>query len=131
MDLSLNETQQLLKSGVEDFIAREAPLSTVISLQESDRGYSDEIWRTASAIGWLGMLTPEAYGGSGSEFTDAATVFEALGAGAVPGPLFSSGVVAPLVIQAVATEAQQEQYLPSLARGETICAFALTEPEWG
>jgi alkylation response protein AidB-like acyl-CoA dehydrogenase len=131
MDLSLTETQQMLKSGVEDFIAREADLATVVQLQESERGYSEAIWSTASEVGWLGMLTPEAYGGSASSFMDAATVFETLGAGAVPGPLFSSGVLAPLIIQALGTEPQREQYLPRLASGERIAAFALTEPDWG
>lgn len=131
MDLSLTETQQLLKSGVEDFIAREADLATVVGLQDTERGYSEAIWRTAADVGWLSMVTPEAYGGTGGSFMDAATVFEALGAGAVPGPLFSSGVLAPLVIAALGTEAQREQHLPSLASGERIAAFALTEPDWG
>ncbi len=131
MDLSLNETQQLLKSGVDDFIAREAPLPVVVGLQQTERGYSESIWRTAAEVGWLGMLTPEAYGGSGSSFMDAAVVFEALGGGAIPGPLFSSGVLAPLIIQEAGTAAQREQYLPRLARGEAVCALALTEPDWG
>ncbi len=131
MDLSLTETQQLLKSGVEDFIAREADLATVVGLQDTERGYSDAIWRTAAEVGWLSMVTPEAYGGTGGSFMDAATVFEALGAGAVPGPLFSSGVLAPLVIAALGTEAQREQHLPRLASGARIAAFALTEPDWG
>ncbi|MBX7112106.1 MAG: acyl-CoA/acyl-ACP dehydrogenase [Dehalococcoidia bacterium] len=131
MDLSLTETQELLKRGVEEFIERETPLSSVVSLQQSERGYSDAIWRTAAEVGWLGMLTPEAYGGSGSSFMDAAVVFQALGAGAIPGPLLSSGVIAPLVIEALGTEAQREQYLPALARGELVATFALTEPEWG
>ena len=49
--------------------------------------------------GLMGIWIPEAYGGSGSEFTDAAVVFEALGKGPVPGPMFSSGVLAAQVIQ--------------------------------
>lgn len=131
MDLSLNETQELLKSGVEEFIARETPLSAVVSMQQSDRGYSDAIWRAAADIGWLGMLTPEAHGGSGSSFMDAAVVFQALGGGAIPGPLLSSGVVAPLIVEAIGTEEQRARYLPALAQGELIAALAFTEPEWG
>jgi len=131
MDLSLTEAQELLKSGVEDFIAREAPLASVVEMGQSERGYSESIWRMAAEVGWLGMVTPEQYGGADASFTDAAVVFQALGAGAIPGPLFSSGVLAPLIIQEAGTAAQRERYLPQLARGETIATLALSEPDWG
>ncbi|MBT4516051.1 MAG: acyl-CoA dehydrogenase family protein, partial [Chloroflexi bacterium] len=92
MDLSLTETQQLLKSGVEDFIARDSPREAIIDIVETEAGYSRDAWKTAAEIGWLGMAIPEQYGGSGSSVTDIAVVYEALGYGPVPGPFFSSGV---------------------------------------
>ncbi len=93
MDLSLTETQQLLKSGVEDFIARESPREAIIELVQTEEGYSRETWSKAAEIGWLGMVIPEEYGGSGSSLTDTAVVYEALGYGPVPGPFFSSGCI--------------------------------------
>ena len=93
MDLSLTETQQLLKSGVEDFIARESQREAIIDVVQTETGYSQDAWKTAADIGWLGMAIPEKYGGSGSSVTDLAVVYEALGYGPVPGPFFSSGVV--------------------------------------
>ncbi len=133
MDLSLTESQQMIKKSVEDFIARDAPRSALVELQQTERQFSDRIWRTAAETGWLGMLIPEAYGGGGSEFTDAAVVFEALGKGPVPGPMFSSGVLAAQVIQHVGTEEQKQEYLPQIARGDIVCTLALTEPDysWG
>jgi len=131
MDLSLTESQQMLKSGVEDFLARGSTRADIVELDHSETGYSAETWRTASEIGWLGIVTPEAYGGIGGTLTDAAVVFEALGGGPVPGPFFSSGVLAPLLLTALASDAQQERLLPALATGEAICALAMTEPEWG
>jgi alkylation response protein AidB-like acyl-CoA dehydrogenase len=133
LDLSLTETQQMLKQGVEDFIERDAPKTTLIELQQTARGYSEKIWSTAAEVGWLGMLIPEQYGGSGSELTDAAVVFEALGKGAVPGPLFSSGVLAAQILTQAGSDEQKSSYLPRIAAGEIICTFALTEPDysWG
>lgn len=131
MDLSLNEQQQLFKQGVADFLARSATREAIVELEGSETGYSTEMWRTAAEIGWLGMVTPEAYGGTGGDLTDAAVVFEGLGGGPVPGPFFSSGVLAPVLILEGGTEAQKQRYLPSLAAGNAIATLALTEPEWG
>ncbi|TAJ17237.1 MAG: acyl-CoA dehydrogenase, partial [Dehalococcoidia bacterium] len=131
MDLSLNEQQQLFKQGVTDFLARTATREAIIELEGSATGYSIDMWNTAAEIGWLGMVTPEAYGGAGGNLLDAAVVFEGLGGGPVPGPFFSSGVLAPLIILEAGSEAQRQRYLPPLAAGKAIAAFALTEPDWG
>ena len=48
MDLSLNETQQLLKQGVEDFLSRDATREAIVELAGSELGYSQEMWRTAA-----------------------------------------------------------------------------------
>lgn len=133
MDLSLTEQQELLKQGVEDFRTRTATKDAILEVETTEAGYSQEMWKTAAEIGWLSMVTPEAYGGFGGNYTDAAVVFEALGHGPVPGPLFTSGVLAPMVINAIGSDSQRERFLPALASGQNICAFALTEPEfsWG
>ncbi len=131
MDLSLNEQQKLVKQGVTDFLARTATREAIVELEGSATGYSTEMWNTAAEIGWLGMVTPEAYGGAGGNLLDAAVVFEGLGGGPVPGPFFSSGVLAPLLIMEAGNEPQKQRYLPSLAAGKAIATLALTEPEWG
>jgi alkylation response protein AidB-like acyl-CoA dehydrogenase len=130
MDLSLNETQQLLKQGVEDFLARDATREAILEVEHTAEGYSTDMWRTAAEIGWTGMVTPEAYGGSGASLTDVAVVFEGLGRGPVPGPFFSSGVLSPLVLLEAATEEQRQRWLPALASGDAICTLAVTEPQW-
>ena len=130
MDLSLNEQQQMLKQGVEEFIAREATRDVLVDLATSEEGYSEAMWRSAAGIGWLGMATPEQYGGSATDLTDIAVVFEALGYAPVPGPFFFSGVLAPMIIQEAGSEEQQQQYLPRLATGESIATLAITEPDW-
>ena len=132
MDLSLTETQQMLKQAVEDFAERDAPIATLIDLQQTDRGFSDEIWSTAGELGWLGMLIPEQYGGSENELTDAAVLFEALGKGAIPGPFLSAAFSAEL-INRLGSDEQKQDYLPRIATGDIICAVAMTEPDyqWG
>lgn len=130
MDLSLTETQQLLKSGVEDFIARESQREAIIDVVQTETGYSQDAWKTAADIGWLGMAIPEKYGGSGSSVTDLAVVYEALGYGPVPGPFFSSGVFSAYTLLALGDEPQRSEYLPRIASGDAVFAMAITEPDW-
>ncbi|HAC17114.1 MAG TPA: acyl-CoA dehydrogenase, partial [Dehalococcoidia bacterium] len=104
MDLSLTEQQELLKTTARDFMEREASKDILLELEETESGYSDELWQKASDIGWLGMLVPEQYGGSGSSLTDAAVVYEQMGAGPLSGPFFSSGVLGALTILEAGTE---------------------------
>lgn len=133
MDLSLNDTQVMLQKTVEDFIARDANRDKLIELQQTPRGYSDEIWRTASELGWVGMMIPEQYGGGGSDFATTAAVYEALGKGPVPGPMFTSGILCGQIILQAGSEEQKKEYLPSIANGDIVVAFAMTEPDyqWG
>jgi len=133
MDLKLTEAQQMIRAAAEDFLAREAPRETIVALQDSETGLPDGLWRTAAELGWLGMLVPEAYGGSASSFTDVAVLFEALGHGPLPGPFFQSGVLGALTVLEAGSEEQRRRILPRLAAGREVLCLAITEPKasWG
>ena len=115
MDLSLSEYQQQLKNTAQDFMERECPKDMLLDLEDTETGYSDEMWQKASEIGWLGMLVPEEYGGVGGTLTDAAVVFEQMGRGPLSGPFFSSGVLCSLIVQESGSDEQKRQYLPGIA----------------
>ena len=131
MDLSLTEEQELLRSTARDFMEREASKETLLEFDESDMGYSVDIWQKASDIGWLGMLVAEEYGGSGSSLTDTAVVYEQLGTGPLSGPFFSSGVLGGLIVSEAGSDEQRSRWLPNIASGREIVTLALTEPEYG
>ena len=131
MDLSLTEEQQLLKQGVEDFIAREATREEVVELADSDLGFSPEHYTRVAELGWLGAAIPERYGGAGMGLTDAAVLFEAFGYAALPGPFVSSAVVSALVVEEAASEEQRAALLPRIASGQAVAVLALTEAAYG
>lgn len=131
MDLSLTQDQEMLRSTAQDFMQRECPKDTLLELEESAAGFAPGLWEKAAEIGWLGMLVPEAYGGTGSSLTDAAVVFEQLGHGPLSGPFFSSGVLSAMVIDEAGDDEQRAKLLPGIASGQTIATLALTEPEYG
>lgn len=131
MDLSLSEQQQILKRSVEDFVAREAPRETIIGWADSEAGWSPELYARAAGLGWLGAAVPERHGGAGLTLTDAAVLFEALGRAALPGPFFSSAILAAFVVEEAGSEEQRGRLLPRIASGEEIAVLALTEPGYG
>ena len=131
MDLSLTEEQELLRRVTREFVQREFPKETLIQLEDAHRETTPDLWSRACVLGWLGMLVPAEYGGSGNSFTDAAVVFEELGRGPVPGPFFSSGVLAALLVQEAGSEGQKRQFLPCISSGECAFSIAITEPNYG
>lgn len=131
LDLNLTESEEMLKKTAMDFMSRDAPKQVIKALQESDTGYTEELWRKAAELGWLGIIIPERYGGTGGSFTSAGVLFEALGSGPLPGPHFSSGILGSLVVLECGNEEQHQQILPQVASGEYILTLALTEPDYG
>ena len=131
MDLSLTEEQELLRTTARDFMQRECSKEALLEFDETEMGCSDDAWQKASEIGWLGMLVPEQFGGSGSSLTDAAVVYEQLGAGPLTGPFFSSGVLGALIVAEAGTDEQKRRWLPNIAGGREIVSLALTEPDYG
>ncbi len=129
LDLRLTESEEMLRKTGLDFMRRDAPKEVVQALQETDTGYTEELWRKAVEMGWLGIIIPEQYGGNGNSLTSAGVLFEALGTGPLPGPYFSSGILSSLIIMEAGTEEQKQRILSAVAGGQQILTLALTEPE--
>jgi len=128
MDLGLSEEQEMLKTSARDFLQRECPKKLVKQLDESDEGYSPELWRKMAQLGWLGLLFPEGYGGSGGSFADLVVLLEEMGYNILPGPFFSTVVLGGSPILAAGNEEQKKELLPNIANGEAILTLALLEP---
>jgi alkylation response protein AidB-like acyl-CoA dehydrogenase len=131
MDLGLTEAQEILKTTAADFVQRECPKETLIDLEMTPAGMTPELFRQVVDLGWLGIVIPEAYGGEGRSFTDAAVLFEELGRGPVCGPYFSSGILGALTVLHGGSEEQKQTILPQVARGDCVLSLAVTEPHYG
>jgi alkylation response protein AidB-like acyl-CoA dehydrogenase len=133
MDLALTESQEILKTAAHTFMAREAPRDKIVKLQSAESGLVPDLWRKACGLGWVGMLIPAEYGGTGGTLADAAVVYEEMGRGPLPGPFFSSGVLGALCVLEAGTSEQRQRLLPAIAAGEQVVSVAITEPNtsWG
>ena len=132
MDLALTESQEMLRTTARSFMEREAPTDVIVGLQKADSSLAPDLWRKAARLGWLGILIPAEYGGSGERLSDAAVLYEELGRGPLPGPFFSSGVLGALTVLEGATEEQRRQAIEGARRGGlawwTFHRFHLTAP---
>lgn len=131
MDLSLNDTQQLIQNSARDFVRGACNKDVLLKLDRNPGAVMDGIWREMSELGWTGMAIPEAHGGTGNSMTDVAVLFEELGMGPVPGPLFSSAVLCARILLEAASEDMKKAWLPRIASGERVFALALTEAQYG
>ncbi len=127
MDFALSEMQEMLKTTARDFLEKECPKSYVKEMEKDERGYSPELWKKIAELGWLGLVFPEKYGGSGGSFLDLVVLLEEMGRACFPGPFFST-VISGLLILDVGSEEQKEKLLPKLISGDLKIALALTEP---
>jgi alkylation response protein AidB-like acyl-CoA dehydrogenase len=131
MDLSLTETQQLIQDSTRDFVRNDFAKEILLDLDEMPIPMTSDLWTKVSQLGWMGMAIPEEYGGTGNTLTDVAVLYEELGRGPVPGPLFSSGVLGALILLKTANSSQKEAWLPGVADGTRILAIAATEKHYG
>ena len=99
---------------------------------EEEEAFPWPLVEEMAELGFLGVFVPEALGGAGLDFFAYLALLEEMGGWASLRSVLSvqqSLVLTPLL--AYGTEAQKARYVPRLARGEVLGAFALTEPEAG
>ncbi|MBN1383113.1 MAG: acyl-CoA/acyl-ACP dehydrogenase [Deltaproteobacteria bacterium] len=130
LDFRLTESEEILKNTAINFLKREVSKETLEMLHDSDTGFMPDIWRKICEMGWLGIVTPEAYGGTGYSLTSAGILFEALGSAPLPGPYFTSGILGSLIVQEAGSEVQKKEFLPQVAEGKMVLSLAMTESEY-
>ncbi|MCF8130684.1 MAG: acyl-CoA dehydrogenase family protein, partial [Deltaproteobacteria bacterium] len=93
----------------------------------------EELWKGLKETGMFALTIPESYGGSGLSLSDYLYIIEAAAAAdmalaIIPLAHHSIGLKGLILY---GSEGQKKKYLPPAATGETIFAYALTEPETG
>lgn len=133
MDLRLSEEQEFIRSAARDFLDKECTTAHVRAMETDSRGYLPELWKKMAGLGWMGLPFPEELGGMGSGFLDLCVLIEEHGRARLPGPFFSTLVLGGLPIARFGTESQHSDYLPAIAAGDRIVAYAQAEPgaAWG
>jgi alkylation response protein AidB-like acyl-CoA dehydrogenase len=129
--LELSADQREIQSLARDFA--QAEIEPNASAWDREHAFPRELLGKLAELGLLGVCIPEEYGGAGADFPSYIVVLEELsradaGVG-VTVAVHTSAVTLPIL--AYGTDEQRSRFVPPLARGEAIGAFALTEPEAG
>lgn len=131
MDFRLDEDIEFLKKGVRDFVQTE--VEAVAMQIEEENKIPQKIIDMSKEMGLFGLSIPEEYGGLGIGMVGKCALYEEIGAThngftTLIGAHTGIGTVG---IVEMGNEAQKRKYLPDMAAGEKIGAFALTEPAAG
>jgi alkylation response protein AidB-like acyl-CoA dehydrogenase len=129
MDFTLTEDQKNLCDTVANFAKKESPVERVRKIRTNEIGWDKDVWRRMGELGWLGVAIPEAAGGLGGSFADAALIVEKLGATLVPEPYVPSVLVAGLTLARHGTDEQKATCLSAMIAGQTSLAVAQTEKD--
>lgn len=131
MIFQLTEEQLMVQQAAKDF-AKEELLPGVIERDEK-QSFPGELREKMGALGFMGMMTETAYGGSGLDTISYVLVMEELSkidasasvCVSVNNSLYAWG------LEKFGTHEQKEKYLTPCAQGVKLGAFALSEPEAG
>jgi len=131
MRLELNDQQKMIQKMVREFAEKEiAPIAAELDKKGE---YPSKTLEKMAKLGLLGIVIPTEYGGAGLDTISYTTVIEEISRKCA-----STGVITSVHNSLVSypilkhgTEEQKKKYLPILARGEKIGAFAGTEPNAG
>lgn len=128
MDFGFSEEQEMLRDQVRKFLDDRCPIPEVRAVAASDTGFSRDLWKELSDLGWLGLTLPEEYGGVGLSWVDLVVVLEETGRTLFPSPLLST-TVAGAAINTLGSTAQKQRWLPRLADGSCIATLALLDEQ--
>ena len=133
MDFQLSEHQEMLKSTVREFVARECPRQMVRKWDE-EHVFPKEVFDKLRKLGLMGVITPTEYGGMGGSIMDYTIIVEELARSSFWGlaSYFNAVIMygADMILHC-GNEEQKKHYLPKLARGELLFAYGITEPDSG
>jgi alkylation response protein AidB-like acyl-CoA dehydrogenase len=127
MQFGLSESQEFLKDSARKFFAGECPSAEVRRLMETDTAYDASLWSKLTDQGYTGIIFPEEYGGVGLGKVELMLLMEEAGRALLPGPFFSTVVLAGSVLDAVAAPVHKKKYLAPICRGEARATVAILE----
>lgn len=124
---ALSTEQRDLGEAVSDLLAKRSPESEVRRLMADPLGYDLAVWAELAAMGILGLVIPEEFGGAGAGAAELGVVSEQMGAALLCAPFLSSVLAANLLV-VLADSAECSDALPRIANGELIATVAFAEP---
>lgn len=131
MNFSLNENQEMISRMIKDF--GEKNIRPKLMDWDESQEFPVEVFKKFGELGLMGVLVPTEYGGSGFGYLEYVTVISEVAkiCGSIGLSLAAHNSLCTGHILQFTNEEQKKKWLPKLASGEWIGAWALTEPNTG
>lgn len=131
MSLLFNEEERLLTDAVREYVERD--VQPRVMERDETGAFPEEELRKAADLGFMGLAIPDEYGGMPLPATSTAIVYEEISRASASVAVILSvhNSLTSNAITRFGSDALKARYLPQLASGASIGAYALTEPEAG
>ena len=128
MDFGFNQEQELLRATARKFFENECTSEFVRARMAEPAGVTDDFWKKLAEQGWLGLIYPEEFDGTGLGFVDLTVLMEEMGRAVMPGPFFATVLLGGLAILEAGSAAQKKEWLSKISAGQAKTTLAFTEP---
>ena len=127
----LSEDQQMIRDAVRSFVQEQ--IAPHAARWDKEHHFPKDVHQGLAALGCYGICVPEQYGGAALDYVSLALVLEEIAAGDGGTSTVISVTNCPVnaILMRYGSEAQKQQWLTPLAKGEMLGAFCLTEPHVG
>jgi len=127
LDFGFSEEQEMLRDAAKRFLADNCSTKFVRQMMADKSAHDAGFWKKLVELGWPGLLIPEEYGGQGGTFLDMTVIAEEAGKALIPGPFFTSALLAAPILIEGGSDEQKKNVLPRMAKGEFIGTVAIAE----
>ena len=127
----LNEEQCMIRDAVRSYVCEQ--ITPHAAQWDKDNHFPKAALKGLADLGCYGITVPETWGGAGLSYVALAVILEeiAAGDGATSTVISVNNCPVCSILMGYGNDAQKEQWLRPLARGELLGAFCLTEPHVG
>jgi alkylation response protein AidB-like acyl-CoA dehydrogenase len=125
--VTMDQNMDLIRQSAKDFA--ETHIRPMVMVWDEDQTFPVDLFKKLGAQGFMGILVPEQYQGSGLGFQEYITILDEISkvCGSIGLSVAAHNSLCTNHILSFANESQKQQYLPKLATGEWIGAWGLTE----
>jgi alkylation response protein AidB-like acyl-CoA dehydrogenase len=131
MNFEISETQKMIAQSIRDFAKQH--ITPFMMDWDENQTFPTDLFHKLGEMGYMGVLVPEKYGGSGLSYHEYITVIEEISKvdSSIGLSLAAHNSLCTNHILEFASEEQKQKWLPKLASGKWIGAWGLTEHNTG
>src|SRR5256886_7989628 len=127
MNFDFSDDQKQMRDAARKFLSEKCSPKAVREVLDGKAAYDKRLWQGLAEMGFLGVASPEQFGGAGAGHRELCVIAEEIGRANAPVPFSSTVYLAAEALLLAGSDAQKRKWLPKTASGEAIGTLALFE----